>query len=258
MTRLYRGINEDGTDEEGEEGFEEVEVNVMPGRAGIRVGYPLHTNFVNQYAGVNAATGRPMWWVGEDGITYAPGAQGASSYTPHGRGNRLSDYFGGLSNKFTYKNLVLDVFIQYDMGRELYNTTNVRMYRNGEALTNGSLRAYDLRWVEAGQVTAFPRSISGGIEPLSVSATSTSTRFLEDASYIRLKQIALNYKFSPRAINAWKLSRLEVYAQAVNLFTITKWTGYDPEFYIDEGNFTSNIGQIPMSRVVTVGVRAGF
>lgn len=258
VTRLYRGINEDGTDEEGD-AFEEVEVNVLPGsNNGIRVGWPLHTNFVNQYAGVNAATGRPMWWVGEDRISYAPGAQGSASYTPHGRGNRLSDYFGGLNNKFTYKNLVVDIFIQYDMGRELYNSTNVRMYRNGEAIHNSSERAYDERWLAPGQVTAFPRPINGGIEPLSISGTSTSTRFLEDASYIRFKQIALNYKFSPRSISSWKLSRLEVYAQAVNLFTITKWTGYDPEFYIDDSNFGSNVGQIPMSRVVTMGVRAGF
>lgn len=260
VTRLYRGINEDGTDEDGLDGdaFEEVEIGVMPGNSGIRVGWPLHTNFVGQYAGVNAATGRPMWWYGEDRISYAPGAQGSASYTPYGRGNRLSDYYGGFNNKFTYKGLELNVFIQYDMGRELYNDTNSRLYRNGSLVHNSSLRAYEERWLNPGQVTAFPRPINGGIEPLSINSTGVSSRFLEDASYIRLKQVSLNYRFPAKVIEGWKLSRLEAYAQAVNLLTITKWTGYDPEFYIDDSNFGSNIGQIPMSRVVTIGVRAGF
>lgn len=257
VLRLYRGISEDadGTDEEE---FEETEVTVMPNNSGIRVGYPLHTNFVGQYAGVNAATGRPMWWFGEDRISYAPGSQGSTSYTPYGRGNRLSDYYGGWTNKFTYKRLELNVFFQYDMGRELYNSTNLRLYRNGEAVHNTSLRAYEQRWLTPGQVTAFPRPINGGVEPLSISHTSASSRFLEDASYIRLKQVGLSYKFAPKTISAWKMSRLEVYAQAVNLWTLTKWRGYDPEFYIDDSNFDSNIGQIPMSKVVTMGVRVGF
>ncbi len=257
VTKLYRGITEDGSDEDNVE-VEETDIDILPGNTGIRVGYPMYTHWTNQYAGVNAATGRPMWWYGEDRISYAPGAQTPTSYAPYGRGNRLSDYYGGFSNKFTYKNFVLDIFFQYDMGRVLYNSTNPAMYRNAGIIANSSLRAYDLRWEEPGQITAFPRAISGNTEELSGSGLLASSRFLEDASYIRLKQIALNYKVPAKTLGKSKLRSLEVYVHALNLLTWTKWTGYDPEFYIDESNFTSNIGQIPQSKTFTVGITAGF
>lgn len=257
VTKLYRGVVEDETGEDGE--FDEVEVNVLPGsNNGIRVGFPLHTNWVSQYAGVHAATGRPMWWVGDDRISYAPVGSGPASYTPYGRGNRLSDYYGGFNNKFTYKNLDLNIFFQYDMGRELYNTTNVRLYYNGQAISNSSLHAYEEMWTSPGQITAFPRPINGGIEPLAVSASYASSRYLEDASYIRLKRVALNYRFPAKSISSLKLNSLELYANAVNPFTLTKWTGYDPEFYIDDSNFTTNVGQIPQTRTFTMGVIVGF
>ena len=256
VTKLYRGITEDGTDEDTQ--VEETDVDVLPSNVSIRVGYPMYTNFVNQYAGVNAATGKPMWWYGEDQLSYAPGAQGSASYAPYGRGSRLSDYYGGFINKFTYKNLTLDIFFQYDMGRELYNETNTRMYRNGGLIANSALRAYDLRWQQPGQITSFPRPINGSIETLSISSLGASSRFLEDASYIRLKQIALGYKLPAKLLGDSKLSSLEINFQALNLLTWTKWTGYDPEFYIDESNFTSNVGQIPQSRTYTLGISASF
>lgn len=258
VTRLYRGIAEDGDDEDLDGPIEDEEISALPGSPGIRLGWPLHTNFRSQYAGVNAATGKPMWWYGEDRLSYSPGSQGSGSYTPHGRGNRLSDYFGGFVNNFTYKRFELGIFFQYDMGRELYNQTNVVRYRNGETQANSSLRAYELRWQKPGDITAFPRPIDGGIEPLAASMSLASTRYLEDASYIRLKQISLNYRFPQSWLSKLRIHSASIYAQATNVYTWTKWTGYDPEFYIDDSNFTSNTGQIPQTRAYTLGVKMGF
>ncbi|WP_161554484.1 TonB-dependent receptor [Sinomicrobium soli] len=253
VTKLYEGVVEVG--EEGEEAVEEVVS--LPGSPGIRVGWPLQTNFRHQYAGVNAATGKPMWWHGEDRLSYAPGTQGGASYTPHGRGSRLSDYFGGLSNSFSYKSFELDVFFQYDMGRELYNTTNTRIYTNGSQQTNSLLRAYEESWKYPGQITAFPRPIDAGFEHLAADHTRSSNRFLEDASYIRLKQISLKYNL-PRKYMIKGLDSFSIYATATNVLTWTKWTGYDPEFYIADSNFTSNTGQIPQTRNFIFGVDLSF
>ena len=256
VTKLYKGIVEDGEDLDAPP--VEEEVSALPGSPGIRLGWPLYTNFRSQYAGVNAATGKAMWWYGQNQLTYSPGTQGSGSYTPYGRGNRLSDYFGGFVNTFTYKRLELGVFFQYDMGRELYNSTNTWYYRMGKSQTNVTQRSYDLRWQQPGDITAFPRPIDGGIEELSVDHNLASTRFLEDASYIRLKQISLTYRIPQKFMDRLKLSSAEVYAQATNVFTWTKWTGYDPEFYIDDSNFTSNVGQIPQTRNYTLGFKLNF
>src|SRR5690606_15409804 len=219
VTKLYRGITEDGSTDEDNVEVEETDVEILPGNAGIRVGWPMYTYWTNQYAGVNAATGKPMWWYGEDRLTYAPLAQGVNSYAPHGRGNRLSDYYGGFSNKFTYKNFVLDIFFQYDMGRVLYNSTNRLMVRNGGVAADSAFRAYDLRWQYPGQITAQPRPINGNTEDRAASDLLASNRFLEDASYIRLKQIALNYKVPAKVLGKSKLRSLEMYVHALNLMT---------------------------------------
>lgn len=257
VTKLYKGIVEDADDEDMDEIISD-DVTALPGSPGIRLGFPLHTNFRSQYAGVNAATGKPMWWYGEDRLSYSPGSQGSGSYTPHGRGNRLSDYFGGFVNRFNYKGIELGVFFQYDMGRELYNNSNTRFYRNGMTQSNSSQRAYDERWLAPGQITAFPRPIDGGTEELAASMDLASTRFLEDASYIRLKELSLGYKLPKGVINKYKVTSMELYARATNVLTFTKWTGYDPEFYIDDSNFTSNTGQIPQTRFYTLGLKVGF
>ncbi|HLR00751.1 MAG TPA: TonB-dependent receptor [Sphingobacterium sp.] len=257
VTKLYKGIVEDGDDEDLDAPVSD-DVTALPGSPGIRLGYPLHTNFRSQYAGVNAATGKPMWWYGEDRLTYSPGSQGSGSYTPHGRGNRLSDYFGGFVNTFNYKGVELGVFFQYDMGRELYNNSNTRFYRNGMTQSNSSQRAYEERWLNPGQITVFPRPIDGGTEELAASMDLSSTRFLEDASYIRLKELSLGYKVPKNFLERYRVNSLEIYARATNVLTFTKWTGYDPEFYIDDSNFTSNTGQIPQTRYYTMGIKVGF
>ncbi|WP_221936594.1 SusC/RagA family TonB-linked outer membrane protein [Litoribacter populi] len=228
--------------------------DVLPGNQSIRVGHPLRTNFEAQYAGVNSATGRPMWYDAQGDITYNP--LNPSDYAVFG--NELSSYFGGWSNNFTYKGFNLDIFFTYDMGREFYNQANVGWYRNGFNIRNSLARVYEDRWQEPGQVTAHPRPMQGGAEVNGDSYIRRSSRFLEDASFIRLKQVTLGYDISPQFLGRFGLTNARVYAQAMNLLTWTEWTGYDPEFYSDGSNFTNNQGVVPQTRSYTFGVQLGF
>ncbi|MCH7408733.1 TonB-dependent receptor [Belliella sp. DSM 111904] len=230
------------------------DLDVLPGNQSVRVGYPLRTNFEAAYAGVNSATGRPMWYDANGDITYNPLNPGDYQIF----GSELSNYFGGWSNSFTYKNLSLDVFFTYDMGREYYNNANVGWYRNGFGIRNALESVYLERWTEPGQITPHPRPFEGGAETNGASYIRTSSRFLEDASFIRLKQVTLGYDFSPRLVNKLKLTNARIYAQAVNLLTWTAWTGYDPEFYLDGSDFTSNQGVVPQTRNYTIGIQIGF
>ncbi|WP_182514235.1 TonB-dependent receptor [Rufibacter quisquiliarum] len=242
VTKLYEGLN-------GES---------LPGNPSVRIGHPLRTNFVAQYAGVNSATGRPMWWSGNGTLTYNPGAQGTNSYTPYGRGSQLAKYFGGFTNTLSFKGIEVSALFQYDMGREYLNEQNRTWYRNGQGARNGLERIYLMRWTEPGQVTPVPRAINGGAETDGATHILSSSRFLEDASYIRFKQLAASYAIPARFLSKFKISSARVYAQAVNLYTWTAWTGYDPEFLIDDENFTSNQGVVPQTRSYTLGVEFGF
>jgi len=230
----------------------------LPGDASVRVGYSLQTNFVAQYAGVNSATGKPFFYNADGSLAYYPTGQGSTSYTLYGRGNRLSDYWGGWSNNFNYKNWQLDFLIQYDFGREMLNNMSRIMSRTANNLLNGGVWYYQNQWSTPGQITSVPRAIQGGVEEGGLAADATSTRFLEDASYIRLKSINLSYAIPAKWRSALKISNANIFFQALNVFTLTKWTGYDPEFYIDDSNFPSNAGTIPPTRSYNLGVNIKF
>lgn len=228
---------------------------VLPGDQSVRVGYSLGTNFTAHYAGVNSATGRPMWYDANGEITYNPLSPGDFKVF----GNRMSSYFGGFTNSFSYKGFSLDVFFHYDYGRELSNAgMNSRWYSNGTDTRNSLERIYLNRWQEPGQLTTVPRPFDGGAEVNGSSGTMTSSRFLEDASFIRLKQVSLSYEVPAHWVGRGIVRSMRVYAQGVNLLTWTKWTGYDPEIIIDSGDFSSSQGTIPQTKAYTLGVQIGF
>ena len=230
------------------------DLDVLPGNQSVRVGYPLNTNFEAQYAGVNSATGRPMWNDANGNITY--NVMNPADYMAFG--SQLSDYFGGWGNNFAYKGLTLDIFFTYDMGREYYNQANFGWYQNGNNVRNSLERVYLDRWTEPGQITAHPRPIQGLAEVNGDSQLRRSSRFLEDASFIRLRQVTLGYDINPKLLGRLGLTNAKVYAQAMNLLTWTEWTGYDPEFYSDGSTFSNNQGVVPQTRSYTFGVQLGF
>ncbi len=169
--------------------------------------------------------------------------------------------YGGFTNTFSYKGIELSAFFQYDYGRDLYNSQNTFWMRNAATLRNG-LESNSLdRWTTPGQVTDSPRPIDGGSESNMASQYRSSSRFLEDASYIRLKTLTLAYALPAHVAAKIKARQIRIYAQGVNLITWTKWSGYDPEFYIDpspNATFTSNQGAIPPLRSYTFGLQVGF
>lgn len=231
------------------------EDDVLPGDQSVRVGYALGTNVTYEYAGVNSATGRPMWYDANGNVTYQPSAP--NDYKIFG--NKLSDFYGGFTNTFNYKGFSLNVFFHYDYGRELSNNgMNSKWYANGGDNRNTLEWIFNNRWTTPGQLTTVPRPYDGNAETNGMSQVSSSSRYLEDASFIRLKNVSLSYRLPKSWTNRIKLSDVKVYAQGENLATWTKWTGYDPELIIDSGDFTSSQGAIPQTRAYTLGIQVGF
>ncbi|WP_448518701.1 SusC/RagA family TonB-linked outer membrane protein [Rhodoflexus sp.] len=227
-------------------------LDVLPGNLGIRVGFPLFTNVGVPFAGVNPANGRPMWYDKDGNITYLVLA---ADQRPLGHSN-LSTMFGGFTNTFSYKGLELAVFFQYDYGRVAANQQEFRLADLGGVLRNGLRYYYENRWTTPGQITDVPKPANNRTEIAGrISSYQSINRFYQDASYIRLKQLTLSYNLQSAWVSKAKLNGLRVYAQAVNLLTWTKWTGFDPEF-VDLG--TGNQGIIPQARNYTFGVQARF
>jgi TonB-linked SusC/RagA family outer membrane protein len=202
----------------------------LPGNTSVRVGHSLGTYFVNKYAGVNPATGRPMWDDINGNPVYAPTA--ADRYL---LGNSLPEFYGGLTNTFSYKGFALDLFFNYEYGRITPDAQVGFLRENGTRLTLNALQeTHDDRWTTPGQITNIPRPVVGGAEVRGVGVNTGDVNFWK-ADFIRLKQVTLSYNFPATLINRVGLTNAKAYVQGINLWTYSDYLGYDPEF-VDVNN----------------------
>lgn len=221
-------------------------LNALPGDATVRVGYPYGSFFTSEWAGVNPATGRGMWYDINGNITYNPGAADRKII-----GDIYPDYYGGWNNSMSYKGFSLEAFIQYEFGRVRQDQQFQQMMRNGGTTGNFLLYGYNTRWQNPGDIVPTPRP-ANNMTDYNSAAWSTGTRYLYKTDYIRLKQITLAYEL-PSSINKKiGMETTKFYVQGLNLWTASKWPGYDPEFT------GANAGIIPVSKNITVGIQLKF
>ena len=108
------------------------------------------------------------------------------------------------------------------------------------------------RWTTPGQITRVPRAYEGGVEPGSSTIQTFSTKQLENAGYVRLKQVTVGYDLPSSITKRLNLSQVRFFAQAINLLTWTAYTGLDPAILITE------IGRYPQSKQMTGGIQIEF
>jgi TonB-linked SusC/RagA family outer membrane protein len=170
-------------------------------------------------------------------------------------GNPLPDYTINMTNDFSFKGFDLNVFFQGVFGNEILNL--VRRDLEGMAGLSNQAAAVQDRWTTLNTVTDVPRPT--GSDPND--NRRISTRFIEDGSFIRLKNITLAYNFPRHLLRSAKIQNLRIYASAQNLFTWTDYSGYDPEV----GSFNQNPlingvenGRYPISKSYTFGLSVKF
>lgn len=175
-------------------------------------------------------------------------------------GSFLPNFSYGLNFNATYKGFDLTMFFQGMQGNKIYNGTKV--------IEQGMLRLFNsstdvLRaWTPTNTNTDVPRAVSGDPN----NNARTSDRFIESGSYLRLKNISIGYSIPQELLSKLtknSLDKFRVYASATNLLTFTKYTGYDPEVGIRQGQASNLIqgidyGQFPQARTFIVGIQLGF
>jgi TonB-linked SusC/RagA family outer membrane protein len=221
-------------------------LKILPGDNSVQVGQPLGVLFTQQFAGVNPATGRPMWYDTLGNLTYQVLAKDRKIIGPQ----NTPLYQGGLRNSLTFKNFTFDFFFQYEYGRYTSDGQANFMMEN-IARINVLKQAYDNRWTTPGQITFFPRYLTSGTEAKG-SAAQSGTRTFFKADYVRLKNVAVYYDLSPSLVKKAGLSSFRFYVQGTNLWTASDWFSYDIEFV---GTAT---GIVPQTKNYTVGVQVGF
>ena len=166
-------------------------------------------------------------------------------------GDPNPDFYGGIFTSFRYKAFSLDAQFTYSYGNEVYNAVR----RMGEGMTNFTSQMASVKnaWYYEGHQTNMPRAEYG--DPMRNSGFSS--RWIEDGSYLKLKNLTFNYDH-PKKL--WVFTKFQAYVTAENLFTCTKYLGYDPEFAYsyDHSYLGVDYGKVPGARTFKLGLRLGF
>jgi TonB-dependent starch-binding outer membrane protein SusC len=170
-------------------------------------------------------------------------------------GNSQPDFVFGFNNTFSYKGFDLNVFIQGSVGNDIANFNNG--YLN--TISGGSNNLREVagnRWTPQNPSNEYPRAST-----FRTDVSGFTSTFVEDGSYVRVKNISLGYNFTKALIQKVGLNSLKLYVSGKNLFTITDYTGYDPElnrFANDNLSQGADYGGYPTTKLYTVGLNIGF
>ncbi len=166
-------------------------------------------------------------------------------------GSSLPNFTGALFNTFYYKRFSLNIALQFVSGNDVFNYVRYRNERM-TGLENQSANVLN-RWQYEGQTTDVPRALWE--DPMGNSAFST--RWIEDGSYIKLRNISLSYRI-PEEFLVFK--NAEFYISANNVLTLTNYLGYDPEFSYSYMHMHQGIdyGLTPHTRQFLVGIKVGL
>lgn len=224
------------------------------------VGYPYMNWYMREWAGVDAMTGKPLWFVvdketGEKTVT--------GDYNKATR--QLLDAVavpkvnGAVGTNFSWKGFSLNANFTFSAGAKIYNSARaVALDRDCSRTSQPPMKLADgwSRWQKPGDKATHPQLIAGGNN----NADGESTRYLENGDYFKLKSLSLSYDLPKQWLKPLSLNTARVIVGGENLFTITKFSGIDPEvLYSSSYNGTASSGNTyPSVRRFTVGLNVTF
>jgi len=180
-------------------------------------------------------------------------------------GNSTPKFIFGWTNKFAYSNFDLSFLIQGSKGNSIFDISRIGLESPG-----GTSADLLNRWSPENQNSSIPaiidqatRASSGLVSKVKIpgSAANRTSRWVEDGSYARLKNITLGYNLPAAVSQRFHVNNLRVYVSATNLITITKYKGSDPEVSSYTGNdaqFGSDFGTYPQSKIFNVGLNVSL
>lgn len=208
----------------------------------FQIDHPIGEFYVNRFAGVNPANGDALWYTKDGDITNEFREEDAvvtgQSY--------ISPWSGGFSTSLAYKGFAISAQFSWIGKRYINNVDRFFSESNGKyaALNQSKCLLYD-RWKKPGDIANVPRH---GI------AMQYDDRLLENAAFLRMKNLNISYSFPQELMMRTRfIESLKIYGQAQNLFTLTKFSGLDPEVAT-----ASYAGHYPLSRQLSVGLEVTF
>ena len=215
-------------------------------------GYDINSWYMRKWVGVNPENGNPLWERVDPNTGEVTQVSNWNNATLQHVGKKSAKYFGGFNTNFSYKGFVLSAdFVYskggeaYNAGRELFDADGAYPYYNQMQLQEGWSR-----WSESNRNATHPKLVFNNTSL----SNKQSSRYLEDASFLRMRSIRFGYNFKNDITSRLGVKSLGLYVSGDNLWTLTDYSGADVEAVIT-GDNTSNY---PNPKRFTLGVNVTF
>jgi len=159
------------------------------------------------------------------------------------------DFIYGLNSNMSFKNFELNIFMQGTYGNDIFNLSSVTYAYDYVGGLNMIRDVLFNSWTPSNTNAKYPITSRN-------TTVNVSDRFIEDGSFLRLKNIQLAYNLPVQSLKINKIQSLQVYMSGQDLLTLTKYSGWDPE--VNSSGYGIDNKSYPMSKSITFGVRARF
>ncbi len=192
-------------------------------------GSELYTFYMPKWLGVDSETGAPLWEsITTDNVGNVISREATTNYDEaesQAVGHALPDFTGGINLMFSYKNFTLNVNNTFQYGNDVFNATRIYMDNDGHEYYYNQMVPKDdwSRWTKPGDEATQPSMQNNSL------STETSSRYLEDGSFFKIRTISFQYRLQKKWIDKTPLSAASISLTGNNLFTFTEFWGQDPE-----------------------------
>lgn len=228
------------------------------GNYALAMGYSYNYWYMKEWAGVDSQTGRPLWFKVDKETGEKTATTIYNDATNVMIDQSLPKYTGGFSTNLRYKDFFLNANFMFVTGAKIYNEGRAGSFdRDGEDITQPGMKLKSnwSRWEKPGDIATHPRIIEGGNN----SSSAKSSRYLENGDFLKMKSLSLSYNIPVKVLRPMGISTATLMVGGENLFTITNFSGMDPEVYLStEHNGVANTSGYPTVRRFTFGLNLTF
>ncbi len=220
-----------------------------------RVGENASSFYLKEYAGVDPANGDALYYLN---TINADGSLNKTTTNDYGAaqrvvaGNPFPELMAGLTNTMNFSGFDFSFTFQGEWGASIYNSAGIYQSVNADYFDNQTADQLD-RWQNPGDITNVPQArLYAG------NGTGASTRFLDKADFIRLRNLTIGYSLPKTTLNKMGMSNVRVYLTGVNVLTFTDYSGYDPEARRDDTGIGEEFYSAPPAKTFALGVNLNF
>lgn len=202
----------------------------------LEIGEPVDTYWIREWAGVNPDNGAPQWYTtNENGEKVVTSKASEADFYKCGTSN--PKFFGGFSTSLSWKNIDLNAVFGYSIGGHIYNYSRFEYDSDGAYTDRNQMKLQGdwKRWEKPGDIATHPVAKYGNKDQGNIA----STRYIEDSDYLKLRSLSIGYNIP---LKQWGIQNLRVSFTGENLFTLTGYSGVDPEIPASNGAVMGTAG----------------